>query len=218
VSLLIVTAHPDDEALFCGALIAHATRSGRDVVTVTLTHGEAGRTLGICEPAKLADVRAAELQAAAQELGIHAVEIFRLPDGEIANHTRDAERLIRAALNRWRPSVVVTYPPNGINGHPDHVAVHHATLAALNEIDDNPRVLLITDPTEFTEPARQGFLQPSEVNRLRLPATETVRADDAIAMKLRALGCYETQSRSITKRLRLYTEQILVERFHELQR
>jgi N-acetylglucosamine malate deacetylase 2 len=219
MTLVIIAAHPDDEALYCGALIARTARSGQEAVTVTLTHGEAGRTLGICEPAQLADVRAAELRAAAQELGAHAAEIFCLPDGEISSRSRGAQRLIRAALTEWRPSIVVTFPPNGVNGHPDHVAVHHATLAALSEIDDHikPRILLITDPAEFTEPARPGYLPPDEVNRLRLPATETVRADDVIEVKLRALGCYETQARSITKRLRHYTDQILVERFHDLR-
>lgn len=180
-------------------------------MTLTLTHGEAGRTLGVCEPAELAEVRAAELRAAARELGTGTAEIFSQPDGNVSGHRDATERLIRAAVTRWHPSTVVTFPPNGFNGHRDHIAVHHAALAALSDTVDT-RVLLITDMAEFAEAARPGFLSPDEINRLRLPATVTLRAGDVLKAKLRALGCYETQARSITKRPRHYTEQILVER------
>lgn len=141
-------------------------------MTLTLTHGEAGRTLGVCEPAELAEVRAAELRAAARELGTGTAEIFSQPDGNVSGHRDATERLIRAAVTRWHPSTVVTFPPNGFNGHRDHIAVHHAALAALSDTVDT-RVLLITDMAEFAEAARPGFLSPDEINRLRLPATVT---------------------------------------------
>lgn len=168
MTTMIIVAHPDDETVHCGAYIARAARSGEDVVTVTLTRGESGRTLGLCDVSELAPVREAELPAAARVLGIRHVEVHGLPDGRLAEYTAEAIRLIRCALGRWRPATVIAFGPNGINGHPDHVASHYAVSSALNGRPVSPRVLLITDPTGYVEPARPGFLTSDQINQLRL--------------------------------------------------
>lgn len=215
MTTMVVVAHPDDETLYCGAYIAHAARAGEDVVTLNLTHGENGRTLGLCDTAQLGTVRAAELRAAANVLGVKHVLVHELQDGRLAEHTSEAAGLVRAALSRWHPDTVVTFAPNGINGHPDHVAAHHIVLSALRP--EYPRVLLMTDPDGCTESARPGFLTPDQIDQLRLDPTMTVRAGDALPIKLRAMGCHETQALSVSKRLRCYPEHVLTEWFHELR-
>lgn len=143
-------------------------------------------------------------------------EVHDLPDGRLAEHATEATRLIRCALGRWRPATLIAFGPNGINGHPDHAASHYAVLSALKHSPVDPRVLLMTDLVGHAEPARPGFLTLDQINLLRLTPTMAVEAGDALKIKLRAMGCYETQALSVTKRLRYYPEHILTEWFHEL--
>jgi N-acetylglucosamine malate deacetylase 2 len=215
MTTMVIVAHPDDETLHCGAYIVHAARSGEDVVTLNLTRGENGRTLGLCDSSQLGAVRVAELRAAANVLGVKHVLVHELPDGLLAEHAAEATRLVRAELSRWHPDTVVAFAPNGINGHPDHVAAHRIVLSALDG-PERPRVLLMTHPGGYAEPARPGFLTPDQIDQLRLEPTMTVRAGDALPIKLRAMGCHETQALSVSKRLRCYHEHVLTEWFHEL--
>ena len=216
---LVVLAHPDDETLHCGGLIAQAADRGEYVVALTLTRGEAGRTLDICTPAELPGVREEELRAAARALGVRHAEVHDLPDGEIDQNEATAVKLVAAALERWSPRSVVCFPPNGFNGHPDHCAAHRITIAALNNhrtaaSEPAPALWLITDAAPYAEPPRPGYLPPKEVERTRVRPTHLVPVGTALEAKLRALGCYETQSRSIAKLLRCYPGKVVSEAFH----
>jgi LmbE family N-acetylglucosaminyl deacetylase len=211
---LVVVAHPDDETLHCGALIARAAQSGERVVILALTRGAAGRTLGVCPPDALAAVRERELRAAARVLGAEHVEVCDLPDGALTSSRAAAVSHIREALVRWSPARVIAFPPNGFNGHPDHRAAHRVTLEAVRRQKVAPALWLMTSATPFSEPARAGFLPPAEVERTRLPVTVTLPVEGFLAVKLRAMGQYETQARSVTKVLRCYPEKLVTEAFH----
>ena len=42
-------------------------------------------------------------------------------------------------IRRVRPQVVITFEPNGGYGHPDHIAIHHHTVAAFHAAADGTR-------------------------------------------------------------------------------
>ena len=73
-TVLAVHAHPDDESLSTGALLASLTAAGTRVVLVTATRGEEGEIVpGSVDPAEtrpLEDVREGEIAAATSALGI----------------------------------------------------------------------------------------------------------------------------------------------------
>ena len=218
--LLVVVAHPDDETLHCGALIAQAARRGEHVVTVTLTRGGKGRTLGMCTSADLPRLREKELRSAAEVLGITHAVVHDLPDGQLAETEEEGVRLVRGALLQWQPTAVVGFPPNGLNGHPDHCAAHRITVTALAEPltgSAAPDLWLMTSGTAYAEPPRDGYLPPSEVERTRMSATLHVAVGDSLETKLRAMGCYESQARSTAKILRCYPEKLLTEAFHQVR-
>jgi LmbE family N-acetylglucosaminyl deacetylase len=214
--LLVVAAHPDDETLHCGGLLCHTSLRGLTTVTVTLTRGGAGRTLGMCTEENLPAVREQELRHAAKSLGVTSAEVHDLPDGSLGDHEPDGVGLVLDALRRWQPRRVVAFPPNGMNGHPDHRAAHRIALAALDSYEARPDVLLMTSTVPYTEPARPGFLEPQKVEAMRLLPTLRVQVGSAPEAKLRAMGHYETQARSIAKFLRCYPEALLTEAFHQL--
>ena len=133
--LLCVLAHPDDESLALGGLIARYAAEGAGVSLLTATRGEQGWPGTPADhpgPRALGVLRRAELLAAAAVLGVREVETIDLPDGAV--HRADPAEVIPwivATIRRVRPQVVVTFPPDGITGHPDHIAVSQLATAAV---------------------------------------------------------------------------------------
>jgi LmbE family N-acetylglucosaminyl deacetylase len=137
--LLAVLAHPDDESLGCGGVLAACAAQGVETSLVTATRGQRGRYHGHAitdrdhpGPDALGAIREAELRAAAAVLGVRDVtvldycdqELDRASPGEVIDH-------IVAAVRRVRPQVVLTFGPDGVYGHPDHIAISQLTTAAL---------------------------------------------------------------------------------------
>ncbi|MGD1995796.1 MAG: PIG-L deacetylase family protein [Anaerolineae bacterium] len=133
LTLMTVVAHPDDEAFGTGGTLTKYAAEGCDVYLVTATRGEAGR---IAEPelattANLPLVREQELRCACQVYGIHPPHFLDYVDGQLpVVHQGQAVGKIVRLIRELRPEVVITFGPDGIYGHYDHIAVHHwATIA-----------------------------------------------------------------------------------------
>lgn len=124
-SILCVHAHPDDEALFTGGLLARAHASGARTAVVTCTWSEGS-------------VRAEELRRSLEILGAGPPRLLEYLDAgfEGANRFLDAPfdevvgRIV-AEIRRFRPDIVATYDAFGTYGHPDHVLAHRATAVAV---------------------------------------------------------------------------------------
>jgi LmbE family N-acetylglucosaminyl deacetylase len=133
--LLCVLAHPDDESMATGGLLARYAAEGVATYVLCATRGERGwrgdpdKYPG---PTALGRVREAELRAAANMLGLRNVMFMDYLDGELdqAEPAEATERIV-AALRLVRPQVVVTFDPLGLYGHPDHIAIAQLTTAAV---------------------------------------------------------------------------------------
>jgi N-acetyl-1-D-myo-inositol-2-amino-2-deoxy-alpha-D-glucopyranoside deacetylase len=155
--LLLVHAHPDDEASMTGATMASYAQRGAAVVLVTCTRGELGEVVaadlvGLREagPEGVGAHREAELAQALAVLGVtrHYWLGGRgrwwdsgIPAGEhpAAFAHADLDEAVRALveiLRAERPQVVVTYDADGGYGHPDHVQANRVTMAALDPAAD----------------------------------------------------------------------------------
>ncbi len=75
-TLVFFHAHPDDEAIATGGTMMRAAADGHRVVLVTATNGQLGNPVeGVADQGEqLGTLRIAELQRAAQILGVHRVE------------------------------------------------------------------------------------------------------------------------------------------------
>ncbi len=119
-SVLIVSAHPDDEVIALGSWLSQQT--GRELVFVTATDGEASHPGDQdLTPEVLVERRPRELVEALHRLGIEepAVERLRLPDGGLA----DSEAALLSLLGPWVERADLVVAPFEIDGHPDHDAV-----------------------------------------------------------------------------------------------
>ena len=147
-TLLLVHAHPDDEAISTGGVMMKAHDEGHRVVLVTATRGEVGEISHMDEATsrpRLAEIRTEELRNAGRILGLDRQEFLDYRDsGMQGTDDNDnpasfhqaligeaAERLARV-IREERPEVVVTYDPTGTYFHPDHVKAHQTTNAALD--------------------------------------------------------------------------------------
>jgi LmbE family N-acetylglucosaminyl deacetylase len=141
---MCVLAHPDDESLGTGGILAKYSREGVDTFVVTATRGERGRfdDKGTSPgPAVVGQTREAELRAAARELGVREVNLLDYLDGELDQvDVTEASEKIAGHIRRVRPQVVVTFDPFGAYGHPDHVAISQLTAAAVVRASDLHRV------------------------------------------------------------------------------
>ncbi len=134
LKLLCILAHPDDESLGLGGIIARYGAEGVETYLVTATRGEQG-WFGPAEenpgPTELGKIREQELGEAAKVLGIREVNLLGYCDGELdkANQAVLIRQLV-GHIRRIRPDVIVTFDHNGVYGHPDHIAATRATTAA----------------------------------------------------------------------------------------
>ena len=139
MTLLFCFAHPDDES-FCGAGTAmkYAAEGGR-IVLVTATRGEKGKTGSppVCGPEDVAACRERELREAAEIIGFDEVLMLGYADRELTSAPpEEMRRALVAIIRRTQPVVVLTFDPNGFNGHPDHVAISRFTSEAISSAAD----------------------------------------------------------------------------------
>ena len=137
LKLMAVLAHPDDESLGNGGILARYAAEGVETYLVTATRGERGWTGSESDypgSEALGKRREAELLAAAKALGIRRVEFLDYLDGDL-DQTPAAEAVAKIVLQlrRVQPDVVVTFGPDGAYGHPDHIAICQFTTAAIVE-------------------------------------------------------------------------------------
>lgn len=136
-SLVAVVAHPDDESLIAGGTLALAAAAGTTTGVVSLTRGEhgpipAGAAYG---PEQLGEIREAELRAAARELGAAWSVCLRHPDKLLpwVDHAAIAEELA-GLLERCAPAALLTFGPDGLDWHPDHIAVMEIVSLAARQL------------------------------------------------------------------------------------
>jgi LmbE family N-acetylglucosaminyl deacetylase len=137
LKLMAILAHPDDESLGFGGILAKYAAENIETFLVTATLGERGWNDAEREHPgfeALGMLREAELRAAARVLGIRSVDLLGYLDGEL-DQARPAEVLAQIVihLRRVQPQVVVTFGPDGCYGHPDHIAISQFTTAAIIE-------------------------------------------------------------------------------------
>jgi N-acetyl-1-D-myo-inositol-2-amino-2-deoxy-alpha-D-glucopyranoside deacetylase len=145
--LLAVTAHPDDESFGMGGTLALYARQGVAVHLICATLGEVGQAGDEYMKGynSVAELREAELNCAAKTLGLTGVHLLGYRDSGMANTPDNAHPRALAAqpvgkvadeiieiIRLLKPQVVATFDPIGGYHHPDHIAIHRATVEAFH--------------------------------------------------------------------------------------
>lgn len=221
LTLMAVFAHPDDEAFGTGGTLSKYAAEECDVHLVTATRGEAGE---IAEPdlatsADLPFVREQELRCACEIYGIQPPRFLDYADGLLPLiHQGQAVGKVVRLIRELRPQVVLTFGPEGIYGHYDHIAVHRWTTIAVEMAADSgcfphhvdqhcephqvSKLYFRVMPQEQLE-ARQEKGQPTAmmmdgvpfrfVGRSMEEITTIIDVREYVGQKLRGIQCHATQ-------------------------
>jgi LmbE family N-acetylglucosaminyl deacetylase len=134
--LLGVFAHPDDETFCAGGTLAKYAAAGWEVMVISATRGQAGQIHDplVATRRTLGQVREREFYAACEQLGVHHAQVLDYMDGTLQDAdqhelTGQVVQIIRA----FRPDVVITFGPDGVYGHPDHIAIGAAATHAFEQ-------------------------------------------------------------------------------------
>jgi LmbE family N-acetylglucosaminyl deacetylase len=236
---MLVTAHPDDESFGPGGTLALLTDRGVSAHIVMATRGEAGTIFyeemnrpDVIE--RLAEIREQEARCAAKALGVSEIDFLGYPDGGLAAADfREVTRVVAAAVRRAQPAVIITFGPDGVYGHADHVTIGRATEAAVAlaadqraQIDDlAPHQidrLFYTVITSETAESLNSEMGPVMINGEAHPfagytadqITTRVDATEYAERKVAALLCHKTQTANRVDEIREWmTGEPLIENF-----
>jgi LmbE family N-acetylglucosaminyl deacetylase len=113
--VLIVAAHPDDNEVICGGLVARLTSSGRRVRLLVTTNGEKGTEDKPIDPKVLSKNRLREQQKAALVLDIKATDNFNLQiaDGELEASLENIAKVVWH-IREFKPDIVITHNPDEV--------------------------------------------------------------------------------------------------------
>jgi LmbE family N-acetylglucosaminyl deacetylase len=161
--VLALAAHPDDESIGCGGLLALLADAGAEVHVCFATDGEA--TIGSGMPAaEVAQRRRAEAADACRVLGTRPPTFLGHPDGGLPDRADALAADVRRLVAELEPEVVIA--PWELDGHADH------------------RALFAVVP-EGVERWGYETWTPLTPNRV-------VDVSSVFARKEQALACYET--------------------------
>ncbi|GAC1509406.1 MAG: PIG-L family deacetylase [Candidatus Dormibacteraceae bacterium] len=222
-TLMLVHAHPDDEAISTGGVMMKAKAHGHRVVLVTATKGEVGEIYNMdveTSLPRLGEIRTEELKAAGEILGVDRIEFLGYRDSGMVDTADNKDprsfhqaRLDEAAgklavfVREERPDVVVTYAEDGVYGHPDHIKAYQVTNAALDLLEREgwapKKLYYIAIPRSMMEAFASQMPEESERQQntnMRIVGTPdelvTTRIDvhDYLDQKRRAFGAHVSQN------------------------
>ena len=190
---MVVFAHADDAEYGCAGTVAKWCREGMEVVYVVCTDGSKGSSDPHMTPERLVDIRRNEQIAAGKVLGLKQV-VFLGYEDSLVQPTLELRRDIAREIRRHRPDILICPSPlrnlktTGYVGHPDHLAVGEATLAAVFPA--------ARDRMTFPELLEEG-LEPHKVREVLVNDNEEsdkwIDVSDTIDIAIEALKQHVSQ-------------------------
>jgi N-acetyl-1-D-myo-inositol-2-amino-2-deoxy-alpha-D-glucopyranoside deacetylase len=160
-SILLCFAHPDDE-VGCAPLVARCVAQGAKATLICATNGDVGdvEEQYLRSYSSIAALRLAELDCAAKTIGFTEVVTFGYRDSGMMGAAdnqheqsfwqaplEEVTQRVVEVMRRVRPQIVITFNAFGAYGHPDHIKINQATLAAFHQLQaepDHPQKLYYT--------------------------------------------------------------------------
>lgn len=223
-TILSIWAHPDDETYLSGGVMAAARDHGRRVVCASATAGERGTGDPVrWPPERLDRVRRWETAAAMAVLGVVEHHIYGLPDGRLADHDHAGLAWAARLLDVVRPDTVLTFGPDGVTYHQDHIAVHRWVTRAWRQGGRHGRLLYATPTVEHLDRFRDLYdawnMYMSDERPAGVPAVQATLhvqlAGSDLDRKVTALRAMATQTGELLARFdpAAYAAQVAEESF-----
>jgi LmbE family N-acetylglucosaminyl deacetylase len=133
--ILVLTAHPDDEGIAAGTMYEN-WKAGGETYLLCATYGEKGKS-HLAKPvsdAALKRIRKNELLKAAKVLHIKKVFFLGLPDTGVEAHKKELRKKMSAIVQKVKPEQLISFGPDGMSGHLDHITVGAAAFSIAKEL------------------------------------------------------------------------------------
>jgi LmbE family N-acetylglucosaminyl deacetylase len=136
-SILAIFAHPDDEAFSVAGTFAKYARLSAVTSLVCATLGQAGTRRHIKKTQDLGRVRERELTECAQLLKVKNLYLLGYHDGQLHKvNKRELQEKIEKIIKGENPKVIITFGPDGVTGHIDHITISKITTAVFKKVCD----------------------------------------------------------------------------------
>jgi len=187
--ILIVAAHPDDEALGCGGTIARLAASGVAVHVLLLGDGVTARGARSVRDRGAIAGRARAARQACKILGARPPYLEAFPDNRFDSVVLlDIVKRVEAVVAKVRPVAVFTHHGSDLNI--DHRVTHQAVVTACRPLPGVPtKALYCFETVSSTE------WSSAEIGDVFRPQ-RFVAIDSYLETKLRALDCYADEMRA----------------------
>ena len=155
MKVLVVSAHPDDEVLGCGATIAKHSANGDPVRILIMSEGVTSRGGDVQSLNKEIEERKAMAKEASKVLGVQRLSFGDLKDQVLDNIPLIMLcKLIESQLEYFKPDIVYTHCGECLNQ--DHRRVHEAVKVACRPPTGVKKILFFSIPssTEWDMPAK----------------------------------------------------------------
>lgn len=197
MKILAFFAHPDDETMLAGGILALLARHGAHVNYLCATRGEGGEVgePPLCTQDKLGELREKELACAVQALGGQSLDFLGYIDplvgenGELGAYTSDLTFLadqVATIIHKRQPEALLTHGSSGEYGHPGHVLTFQAALEAVRLLG-NAAPGVYTVQADFPEHPKPRLSNKND------PAQLIIDVTSVLEDKIRAAMCHRTQ-------------------------
>lgn len=182
--VLIVAAHPDDEALGCGGTLARLSASGIQAHVLFMTDGVSSRPGSTDQNA-----RRQAAASAAEILGLNPPTFHDFPDNAMDTVSLlDVVRVVEATIERIAPKAVFTHHHGDLNV--DHQVVHRAVITACrpqpSHVVESILSFSVRSSSEWCVEDPGNYFHPNLF----------VDIDSTLSRKLEALSQYAGEMRS----------------------
>lgn len=196
----MIFPHPDDEAYVSGGLLRSAEKYSVNTKLICLTKG--GRGLLPKDPSlakKLKNIRSDELKRSSEILGIDELILWDYPDGCLyENKTLWSDKLKKEII-KSKASLIVTFDPSGITGHPDHLITSKEIFDTVKSMDEKPQIL-------FRVPDKQekNYFKNNQVMPFALKKTHELSYPFSVSIKkIKAIFAHKSQLKNFLFKLQI---------------
>ncbi len=189
-TVLVIAAHPDDEALGCGGAIARHVAEGDRVSVVILAEGVTSRapTRDVERDGNKLQTVAAAARRACAILGVQDVTLHAFPDNRMDTlPLLDVVKVVEGHIDRLRPDIVYTHHGGDVNV--DHRVAYQAVVTACRPQPGHPVKFLLA----FETPSSTEW-QPASCGASFEPCW-FVDIGATLQAKLDALSAYDSELR-----------------------
>jgi LmbE family N-acetylglucosaminyl deacetylase len=204
MNILAFFAHPDDETMLAGGVLALLARAGGRVHYLCATRGEGGE-IGeppLCLVEELGAIRTQETICAMHALAGKSINFLDYADPRIGpndtlyTYTNKLNELVGKVIEiikTTKTEVMITHGSNGEYGHPAHITTYLASRQAVMTLgDDAPYLYSVS--AAFPDHPKPRHINHKQTAHMVLDVTPVLE------QKIQAALCHRTQNALFVRR------------------